>query len=967
MNETTSVRIAATTINTVILVMMLFLIIPLTNAIVTITDTTIPNTISEGQNTTISFSAETDDNESINYYIMINEQMVSETNSYLFQTNYTAAGSYKVKLIANTSKSFVVEEKTIQVTNNDLDIDIISPLEQTYSLEEFSIEIMSAEATVCSYEINNTEQGLLTKQTNTFSKTTTLNEGNYNLTVTCEVGYEEKESSVLFSIDLSAPIIEDFGPNNDYPNAITGSVVTLEIETNEVAVCRYDLSDKDYAVMQNTFINTNSKNHYSQISSLAQGEHTYFVRCKDLWGNKMSYSQRVSFFTNKKPTAVVDIDKSPPLKQGKYEITLTTSEDVQETPTLLYNFQDDAGKKTISLTGSGSVWEGYLIIDSKSSETIGTFYFSGKDLTNLEGTEITSGKLFEVDTVNPLKIDSLEIEQDSNDLILEWYFDDEEIDKFKIYRSTDGSVSLNDLYDSTKSTYYKDRGVDEGVTYYYKVSAVDDAGNEGSLSNMANARIEPELISAEPLSAKLSAKVDQKITLIESHIMDLDWSLKSLEQETDGTKIDVIDILSLVAKTKAIKTNLEKIKTDLVKLKNQDVNEEILDSRLDKIKEEIETQTEKIIKSVTITDRLDYEQVFDEAALSQATNEYSSLKKQAVNNIWLKEAETINEKTTINTKIFLVKVDYLSVGLDDSINRYTIIKKLIVVPNGFSDLSVVEIIDKEFESNAENIIFERTPIILKKDPVVEWLFNELDDSSITYYLEEDITLSRAKKTKTFILPKLVTSAFSTSSSDNIITGLVSDDVSENSSVSFTFIATLFGVVVIAGLLVYYVFFLRDDFDELKSPIIVKNHLSLNKTGVVVNKTPRVVDGSIVNHLFELLNKANKHADALDFKRVSSIYKSAINLYESLDDSELRIYAKNIRLELGVIYSKILIFHKLILCQELLNKQDLSKFSKELYTLERLMNLHSDKSDLFFLHAKDLFQHFVISSISFGNS
>ncbi|MBU1030755.1 MAG: hypothetical protein KKB65_05980, partial [Nanoarchaeota archaeon] len=284
-----------------------------------------------------------------------------------------------------------------------------------------------------------------------------------------------------------------------------------------------------------------------------------------------------------------------------------------------------------------------------------------------------------------------------------------------------------------------------------------------------------------------------------------------------------------------------------------------------------------------------------------------------------------------------------------------------------SDLSVVEIIDKEFESNAENIIFERTPIILKKDPVVEWLFNELDDSSITYYLEEDITLSRAKKTKTFILPKLATSASSTSSSDNIITGLVSDDVSENSSVSFTFIATLFGVVVIAGLLVYYVFFLRDDFDEVKSPIIVKNHLSLNKTGVVVNKTPRVVDGSIVNHLFELLNKANKHADALDFKRVSSIYKSAINLYESLDDSELRIYAKNIRLELGVIYSKILIFHKLILCQELLNKQDLSKFSKELYTLERLMNLHSDKSDLFFLHAKDLFQHFVISSISFGNS
>jgi fibronectin type 3 domain-containing protein len=56
----------------------------------------------------------------------------------------------------------------------------------------------------------------------------------------------------------------------------------------------------------------------------------------------------------------------------------------------------------------------------------------------------------------------------------------------RIYRSTDGS-SYALLSTISATTFYSDRAVTSGTTYYYVVTAVNGSGLEGPYSNAASA------------------------------------------------------------------------------------------------------------------------------------------------------------------------------------------------------------------------------------------------------------------------------------------------------------------------------------------------------------------------------------------------------------------------------------------------------------------------------------------------
>ncbi|MCL5016214.1 MAG: fibronectin type III domain-containing protein [Patescibacteria group bacterium] len=84
----------------------------------------------------------------------------------------------------------------------------------------------------------------------------------------------------------------------------------------------------------------------------------------------------------------------------------------------------------------------------------------------------------------PSQITSLSGSQQSNSISLSWSYSGSSISYYKIYRGVNnGSPSF---YVTTSNSNYADTSVSSGNTYYYQVSAVNNMGTEGPLSNLVN-------------------------------------------------------------------------------------------------------------------------------------------------------------------------------------------------------------------------------------------------------------------------------------------------------------------------------------------------------------------------------------------------------------------------------------------------------------------------------------------------
>ena len=84
-------------------------------------------------------------------------------------------------------------------------------------------------------------------------------------------------------------------------------------------------------------------------------------------------------------------------------------------------------------------------------------------------------------------------------------------ESYKIYRSTSVSGSYT-FIKSTSSTYYSDSSVSSGVTYYYKVSAVNSAG-ESSQSSYVSAKISGGSTNYEPCPPTVSCSGTSSVTV----------------------------------------------------------------------------------------------------------------------------------------------------------------------------------------------------------------------------------------------------------------------------------------------------------------------------------------------------------------------------------------------------------------------------------------------------------------------
>jgi len=99
-------------------------------------------------------------------------------------------------------------------------------------------------------------------------------------------------SSSSVVADRTPPVISAMAPSG----RINSARVTVSCVTDEKATCKYDTVDADYASLANTMDSANGGTSQSKAITLpGPGDYTYYVRCKDVFGNKNGKSAKIDF------------------------------------------------------------------------------------------------------------------------------------------------------------------------------------------------------------------------------------------------------------------------------------------------------------------------------------------------------------------------------------------------------------------------------------------------------------------------------------------------------------------------------------------------------------------------------------------------------------------------------------------------------------------------------------------------
>jgi hypothetical protein len=591
-----------------------------------------------------------------------------------------------------------------------------------------------------------------------------INPGQYSVSANliAENGTIVDTKQIIGNIQSSAPEIL-----SGYPSGVVSSgSVTLEIITNEDATCRYGTSNANYDNLPRTFEVTGEKTHTQKISELSDGMHEYFARCKDLNGYKMNESEKIMFTIDLPPYAEIQLSDESPLTAGTIEVSLIPSEELQETPKLEYSFDTSPGsKRLVSLAEDEGIWKGYMIITETDDNKVGTFYFSGRNENGVTGNTIKEGKIFVVDTKKPPTPVNIEAKSRSDGKIeLNWYYEGEEVDYFRIYRSTSSGVDYLDFYSETGNvTRFIDYSTEDKATYYYKINAVDKAGNFGQLSgevyatSVKGSSKEKESVSKSKeeapkvLPPNLVYKVNDEIKKVETMLIDLGEISSNLENKEEK---ELVEYLDLNQKINEAKTKLQKIKNDLEGLKNNYMTESQLNNEIDKIELGMEKVRQTTPRDVNVIQKSDNVQGLNEGSIDLAIEklfenpEFETIDKTNYKNQNMKIQENIEVLVTL----YNIEVEFM----DNEAEEKSLIIKSISYKGTESakDVILYEIIPKSIAQSSSDISFLTTNYeVVEEDPIVKFGFAEISftGQEIKYMVDKRVNINDVKNSASVAL------------------------------------------------------------------------------------------------------------------------------------------------------------------------------------------------------------------------
>jgi hypothetical protein len=433
------------------------------------------------------------------------------------------------------------------------------------------------------------------------------------------------------------------------------------------------------------------------------------------------------------------------------------------------------------------------------------------------GTEITSGKLIIIDTTPPPTVQTLSLTNENNKIKVSWNYEGEDANHFNIYRSTTGNTDKTNLLTSTIGDSFFDSDIINKIGYFYRVSAVDNAGNEGSLSeesflmtDMQNAssqfKQDPEILSI----------INQKISELESLLLDIDVRIAKLESITDKDLVILINQENLIGKLKESQSKIQLLVGELKTYRETKITSVELGTKMSVITTKLEEYKKELVKDVRLRNSVESEQIADKSLLLQAADAYLKNKPLAdkQKQEYYKEIQTLQDNVRILQHIADYEVEYDYAEM----KHITTITESILSPKELKGVVVDEIIPKDIVKISD-ISFITNPDDFNTLGV-SWAIEKLEGAQVSYRILEEKDLSQLQRIRTVLLyvPDEFLSILAeqgagnanneTTGSENS-TNQITGGVINLAKLEFTsgIVLIPLGIVMI-GLLVYYLFSMK---------------------------------------------------------------------------------------------------------------------------------------------------------------
>ena len=443
-------------------------------------------------------------------------------------------GSYrliaKVYDMANNSASRTIN---ITVDNTPPEVIIVKPKRDSYHRSNIIVEANVTDnngVNVVYWTLIN-ESGIIDQQSMVYNSTTgnytaviditNLSDGDYTLYINAsdiaQPANWNNETNVSIKIDKTPPTLSNATVR--YPNgqnaAKNGDVVEINVTVTDnmagIISVRANVSEINRTVGEVTLNNVAGTNYYNAtvVVNTTDGRYNISIVALDEAGNRNT------------TIVTVIVDNTPPI----IKIITPTSQSpiyVNNSTTFWINFtyiEENPMNYTVRVWNeSGVVYERSATLNEGSPKQINVQVIlsnatDGKynitvimydNATNSNST--TEVYAVVVDNTPPTAPANLTATADKGAIILRWEpsSDNTGVEYYKIYRSTNRDVSPTNydrVFTTTNTTFIDYFNCRNGTTYYYVVTAVDKAGNEGPASNRASATF----IKGEPVKIVIIA------------------------------------------------------------------------------------------------------------------------------------------------------------------------------------------------------------------------------------------------------------------------------------------------------------------------------------------------------------------------------------------------------------------------------------------------------------------------------
>ena len=531
-----------------------------------------------------------------------------------------------------------------------------------------------------------------------------------------------------------------------YPSVVRSSSVVFEIVTDRMVLCKYSQNyELDYQFMEGTFDLNFGNIHKKTIIGLSDGSRTYYVGCR----NSSDTSNNVlvaTFNVITPPTAQITLSDESPISSSFITINLVTSKIVQSVPSLSYSF-NGVNYNSISLSGSGTSWQGYLLMPVSVGQAVGSFIFNGYDLEGYLGNEITLGAVFLVDRIKPATIVDFDATSYKGRVELDWRAPEDDIAKYKIYRSSHSGIGYGDFYKEVTADFYTDTFVEDGKTYYYRLSAVDGADNEGELSVEIQATALIDAVSFQSgLAPELHGLVDSTLSVASNLLSDIqraDFIAKQSEDERElFSKMGLEDDLD------SAKSELSALSEDIRKYKSQSITRTELVSKINVAELRINSVKKKIPEDIIILEKEEIVGSVGEDDIQRTILEIEpNIEDSVLYDKTKKSYDSVSE-FSFDSAYVLYHIEI--VYLDGTRSKKSIIQTQISSElNENLNFSIISKIPKEIvESSSEIDIRTGGYEILKEDPILAY---NLQTKEIFYVFNKIIDKASLNGVKTFLL------------------------------------------------------------------------------------------------------------------------------------------------------------------------------------------------------------------------